>query len=104
MKELINELEVKNKNIEQSLLYYVNDSVSSNTVPFGKILKYFIFNETTQKLDLNPTLTIGGIINSKLDDETYVSLLKNNNKVLKKILNQIEKEIEQSDITKWSIS
>lgn len=104
MKELINELEVKNKNIEQSLLYYVNNNVSSNTLPLGKILKYFIFNETTQKLDLNTTLTIDGIINSKLDDEIYINLLKNNNKVLEKILNEIEKETEQSDVIKWTIS
>lgn len=104
MKELINELEVKNKNTQRSLLYYINDNVSSSTLPLGKILKYFIFNETTQRLDLNPTLTIDGIINSKLDDEHYISLLKNNNEALEKILNEIEKEIEQSDVTKWTIS
>ena len=104
MKELINQLEVKNKNTQLSLLYYVNDNISSSTLPLRKILKYFIFNETTQRLDLNPTLTIDGIINSKLDDEIYINLLKNNNQILEKILNEIEKEIEQSDEKKWTIS
>lgn len=56
MKELINELEVKNRNTQRSILYYINDNVSSSTLP------------------------------------------------LRKILNEIEKEIEQSDVTKWTTS